>query len=140
MVYYWPSIFKDEKEYAKRCDNCQRMGKHVPLGEIFLQPQVLIEPFEKWALYFVGLINLPSRQKWYILVCRDYVTKLVEAKELSSTIENIVVSFIFADIFTCFGVPREIVIDQGTQFTSKLLKKILGEYKIKHKRSNPYHS
>jgi hypothetical protein len=30
------------------------------------RPQVLIEPFEKWALDFVGPINPPSKQKRYI--------------------------------------------------------------------------
>ena len=89
--------------------------------EASTQPQVLIEPFEKWGLDFVGPINLSSRQKRYILVCTYYVKKWVEAKALSSSIENVVVSFRFEDIFTLFGVPREIMTDQGTQFTSKLV-------------------
>ena len=38
LGYYWPSLFKDAKEYVKRCDSCQRMGKIVPLDEISLQP------------------------------------------------------------------------------------------------------
>lgn len=79
-----------------------------------LQPQVLIEPFEKWALDFIGPINPPSKQKKYILVCTDYVTKWVEAKALPSATENSVVQFLFEDIFTRFGVPREIVTDQGS--------------------------
>ena len=79
-----------------------------------LQPQVLIEPFEKWALDFIGPINPPSKQKKYILVCTDYVTKWVEAKALFSATEYSVVNFLYEDIFTRFGVPREIVIDQGT--------------------------
>ena len=29
--------------------------------------------------------------------------------------------------------------DQGTQFTSKLVKDITGKYKIKHRKSTPYH-
>eukprot|EP00253_Pinus_taeda_P018929 PITA_18929 len=67
LGYYWPSIFRDTKEYVKRCDSCQRMGKPTLLNEILLQPQVLIEPFEKWALDFVGPISPPSKQKEYIL-------------------------------------------------------------------------
>jgi len=53
LGYYWPSIFRDTKEYVKRCDSCQRIGKPTLSNEIPLQPQVLIEPFEKWALNFV---------------------------------------------------------------------------------------
>eukprot|EP00253_Pinus_taeda_P021855 PITA_21855 len=34
-----------------------------------LQPQVTLEPFEKWGMDFVGPINPPSRQKSYIIVC-----------------------------------------------------------------------
>ena len=67
---------------------------------------VLIEPFEKWTLDFVGPINPPSRKKKYILVCTDYVTKWVEAKALPFANEISVVNFIFEDIFTRFGVPK----------------------------------
>jgi hypothetical protein len=53
--------------------------------------------------------------------------------------ENSIVKFIYEDIFTCFGVPREIVTDQGTQFTSKMMKEMIEKYGIKHCKSSPYH-
>eukprot|EP00253_Pinus_taeda_P028167 PITA_28167 len=109
LGYFWPSLFKDAKQYVKR------------------------------ALDFIGPINLPSKQKKYILVCTDYVTNWVEAKALVSATENLVVNFLYEDIFTRFGVPREIVTDQGSQFTSNLVEKLMEEYKIKHRRSTPYH-
>ncbi len=105
LVYYWPSLFKDIKEYVKRCDSCQRMGKHVPSNEIPLQPEVLIEPFEKQDLDCVCPIN-PASKKRYIFVCTDYVTKWVEDKALLYATKNVVVSFLFQDIFTYFGAPR----------------------------------
>ena len=63
-----------------------------------------------------------SREKKYILICIDYVTKWVEAKSLLRATEKSVIEFIYEDIFTCFGVPHEIVTDQGAQFTSKPIK------------------
>jgi hypothetical protein len=87
------------------------MGKPVARDEMPLQPQVLIEPFEKWALDFVGPIDLPSQGKRYILVCTNYVTKWAEAKALARGTEQTIVNFLFEDIFTRFGVPREIVTD-----------------------------
>jgi hypothetical protein len=98
------------------CDICQRMGRPTPTDEMPLQPQVLIGPFEKWALDFVGPINPLSKGKKYILVCMDYVTKWVEEKAFPSATEKVVVDFLFGEIFVCFGVPREIVTDQGAQF------------------------
>jgi len=50
LGYYWPSIFKDAKEYVRWCGDCQIVGKPTPSNEMPLQPHVLIEPFEKWAL------------------------------------------------------------------------------------------
>eukprot|EP00253_Pinus_taeda_P026994 PITA_26994 len=139
LRYYWPSIFKDAKKYVKSCDSCQRMGRPTATDKMPLQPQVHLEPFEKWALGFIGPINPTSNGKKYILVCTDYVTKWAEAKALVRATEHTVVNFLFEEIFVKYGVPREIVTDQGTQFTSKLVKDIIDKYQIKHRRSTPYH-
>ena len=56
------------------------MGILVQRDEMPLQPQVLVELFEKWALECFGPIAPMSIKKRYILVCMDYVTKWVEAK------------------------------------------------------------
>ena len=45
-----------------------------------LQPQVLIEPFDKWDSEFVGPINPITIGKKYIFVSVYYVTKCVEEK------------------------------------------------------------
>jgi transposase InsO family protein len=67
------------------------------------------------------------------------VTKWVEAKAIYYANEQFVVDFIFEEIFTHFRVPREIVTNQGTQFTSNLVKALTKQYRIKHKKYSPYH-
>jgi hypothetical protein len=139
LGYYWPSIFKDAGKYVRSCDSCQRIGKPMPAVEMPLHAQVMIEPFEKWSLDFVVPISPMSHKKNYILVCIDYVTMWVEAKSLFRGTEKSIVEFIYEDLFTRFGVPHEIVTDQGTQFTSKLMRELTEKYGIKHCKYSPYH-
>jgi transposase InsO family protein len=58
---------------------------------------------------------------------------------LYSAHEQSIVDFLFEDIFTRFGVPQEIVRNQGTQITSNLVKSITKQYQIKHRKYSPYH-
>eukprot|EP00253_Pinus_taeda_P018173 PITA_18173 len=53
-----------------------------------LQPQVTFEPFEKWVMNFVGPINPPSKQRSYIIVCTDYLTKWEETKAIKAGTEE----------------------------------------------------
>eukprot|EP00253_Pinus_taeda_P035744 PITA_35744 len=101
--------------------------------------KVTLEPFEKWALDFVGPINPPYNQRVYILVCTDYMTKWVEAKALIKANEEAVLTFLFEEIFVRFGLPRELVTDGGPPFNSHGFKDTLQKYHIKHKMTTPYH-
>jgi len=80
-----------------------------------LNPQLVIEPFELWVLDFVGPINPSSNQKTYILVATEYVTKWVEAEVLLRATEDSIIHFLF-QIFVRYGLPREIIMDEGPQF------------------------
>jgi transposase InsO family protein len=53
--------------------------------------------------------------------------------------EKSIFEFIYEYIFTYFGVPRDIVTNEGTQFTSKFMKELTEKYGIKHHKSFPYH-
>jgi len=95
MGYYWPTIFKDAKKFVQACDSCQRMGCPSQSNEMPLHPHLVIEPFKRWALDFVGPFKPPSNQKSYILVATDYVIKWVETVSFPRAIEETTINFIF---------------------------------------------
>eukprot|EP00253_Pinus_taeda_P030063 PITA_30063 len=115
-------------------------GNLFKLGpDQILRRCVTLEPFEKWGMDFVGPINPPSRQKSYIIVCTDYLTKWAKTKAIKAATEEKVAEFLRENIFYKFGYPRELITDQGSQFTSNLIEDFLAHHKIKHRTSTPYH-
>eukprot|EP00253_Pinus_taeda_P002297 PITA_02297 len=60
------------------------MEKPTPKDEMPMQPQVTFEPFEKWGVDFVGPISPPLKQKQYIIVCIDYLTKWAETEAIKA--------------------------------------------------------
>jgi hypothetical protein len=89
------------------------MGKTTRTDEIPLQPPLALEPFYKWGLDFIGLISPASNNKEYILVFIDDLKKWVEVKALQFSKDGNVTKFLYEGMFIRYGVPREIVIDQG---------------------------
>ena len=53
--------------------------------------------------------------------------------------EQVVSDFLFEEIFTHYGTPREVVLDGGAQFTSHKIAKLMQKYGVKHRVTSPYH-
>lgn len=65
--------------------------------------------------------------------------KWVETKVVKVKTEEKVVEFLRENTFHKFGYPRELVTDQGAQFTSHLIANLLSQHMIKHRKSTSYH-
>ena len=68
----------------------------------------------------------------------DYATRYPEAVALR-TIETERVAEALVEIITRVGVPREMLTDQGAQFTSNLMKEISRLLSMKQLVTTPYH-
>lgn len=77
-----------------------------------LQPQVTFEPFVKWRMDFIRHVNPPSKQRQYIIVCTNYLTKWAETKVIKAATEEKMAEFLRENVFYKFGYPRELVTDQ----------------------------
>lgn len=139
--YWWPTMFKDAHDYVQHCDPCQRIGRPTRSSAMPLVPILAQIPFEKWGIDFVGPIAPPSRrgQKRYILVATDYVTKWAEASAVQNDNAGTVARFLYENIITRFGCPKELVSDRGTHFINDTIRALTDKYDIKHRKTTPYH-
>ena len=73
----------------------------------------------------------------YILMAIDYFTKRVEATSYSVLKAKHVAQFLENNIICQFGVPQEIIFDNGSHFEGEV-RRIMELYNIKHHKSSPY--
>ncbi len=95
-------------------------------------------PFQRMAMDIVGPLPRSRSGNKYILVICDYATRYPEAIPLraidAETIAEELVKF-----FSRVGIPEEILTDQGSNFTSKLLAEVYRLLHIKPICTSPYH-
>jgi len=115
------------------------MGKPTPNDEMNLQPQMTLETFDKWGMDLIGPIDPPSGHKKYIIVCTNYLIMWVETNAVKVATKEKVVEFLRENVFYKFGYPRDLVTNQGNQFTSHLIENMLRKHKIKQRKSFSYH-
>ena len=68
--------------------------------------------------------------KKYLLVGIDYFTKWVKAEPLANIRDVDAKRFVWKNIFTWFGVPHVLILDNGLQFDSKMFKRYCGELEL----------
>ncbi|GKC21519.1 reverse transcriptase domain-containing protein, partial [Tanacetum coccineum] len=135
--FFWPSIFKDAKDYVMRCDACQRSGNISSRSEMPQNNIQVCDVFDVWGLDFMGPFPNSKGNK-YILVAVDYVSKWVEAQALPTNDDRVVIKF-SRRLFARFEVPKALISDRGTHFCNSQLEKALQKYGVTHKLSTTYH-
>ena len=86
----------------------------------------------------VGPLPRSSSGKRFILVICDYATRYPEAIALR-TIDAVTVAEELIKFFASMGTLGEILTDQGTNFTSQLLREVYRLLGVKPIRTTPYH-
>ena len=133
---WWPTLFHDAKEFVKICDKCQQRRVPTMYDNMPLTPIVSTRAFAKWGIDFVGPIKPPTKSTHaqYIIVATDYLTKWVEAKATVRNDARTTAKFLYEFIITRYGLPIEIVSDQGVHFINKIIEFLLEEFMVIHRK------
>ena len=136
--FYWPGVFKDVEEFCRSCPTCQKTSQHRVSKAPLIPLPIISEPFSRIAMDIVGPLPRSKSGNRYVLVICDYATRYLEAIPLRSIdAEHIAEELI--KVFARVGVPREILTDQGSNFTSRLLAELYRLLHVHPIRTSPYH-
>ncbi|GKV29297.1 hypothetical protein SLEP1_g38236 [Rubroshorea leprosula] len=137
--YYWPNMYRDATYFVQKCPKCQFFAHltHQPAEE--LTNLVAPWPFAQWGLDLLGPFVKGVGGVTHLIVGVDYFTKWVEARPLSSLTSKKVEDFVFDSIICRYGIPNQIVADNGTQFNCFSFQDFCSSYGIKLQFTSVYH-
>jgi hypothetical protein len=144
--YDWPGAKKEVQDFIGKCTICSKSksSRHKPYGTI-RQPSIPEEPWQSVTMDFIVKLPLskdPVTGVKYdsILNINDRLTKAAEFipyKE-SSNAEQLA-HVILRELVARHGLPREIITDRGSVFTSKFWQSLVAALGVKSKLSTAYH-
>ncbi len=136
--FYWPGMSTDVKQLLQECVECQK-GNRSKLGKVpLINLPVIGTPFDRVAMDIVGPLPMTERKNRYVLTLMDMATRYPEALPLRR-IDTETVADALIQFFARFGLPKELLSDRGSNFTSQLMKEVNKRLGITQIFASPYH-
>ncbi len=138
--FFWPGMKSTVSQYCRSCHACQVAGKpNQVISPAPLKPiPVMNEPFEKLVIDCVGPLPRTKSGHSYLLTLMCSATRFPEAIPLR-TLKTPAIVKALVKFCTTFGLPKHIQSDQGSNFMSRVFRKVTKELNIKHCVSSAYH-
>jgi hypothetical protein len=120
--FYWPKAASDAADLVQKCENSQRCARDQKQPSLLTQLIQPTWPLQGWGLDLLGPLPPPQGNLIYVVVAVEYFSKWIEAKPLATITSVTVQKFFWQNIVCCFGVPKAITVDNGTQFDAEAFK------------------
>jgi len=139
--YYWPKMRETIKQYIKNCDICQqtKVVQHAPYG--LMKPNEAPDrPWKSISMDFITDLPL-SEGSDAVLIVIDRLTKMshlipsmkdMNARQFQETF--------IKELFRLHGLPRDIITDRGSIFTSDLWKETTKTLGIERRLSTAFYA
>ena len=129
---WWPNISGQLEELAKACSWCQHNQKMPTKGPLH-QWEWATTPWQHIHIDYGG----PFQNSMFLVVV-DAHSKWPDVVPVSSTTSSSTIE-VLCDLFARFGIPEQIVSDNGAQFISEEFQAFVRSNGIRHLTSAPYH-
>jgi hypothetical protein len=127
----------DAAELVQKCARDQKQPSSLTQ---LIQPTW---PLQRWGLDLLGPLLPAQGNLKYVVVVVEYFSKWIEAKPLATITSITVQKFFWQNIVCRFGVPKDITVDNGTQFDAEAFKEFCDQIgtkihfaSVRHPESN----
>ncbi|WVZ75872.1 hypothetical protein U9M48_023894, partial [Paspalum notatum var. saurae] len=124
--FWWYGMKRAVAEYVAVCDTCQHVKAEHQRPAGLLQPLKIPEwKWEEISMDFI--VGLPRTQKGYnsIWVVVDRLTKVAHFIPVNTTYSGARLAELYISRIVCLhGVPKRIISDRGSQFTSRFWEQL----------------
>ena len=115
---------KDIDQYVRSCRGCQLRKGPNQATRPPLHPLPVVGPYERLVIDSLGPLKKSWSGNYHVLVVTDWFTKWVELFALPDIKAETVARTLVHEIISRYGAPKEILSDNGPEFSNKLLKAI----------------
>lgn len=131
--YYWPNQKQSIQTYINQCDICIRTkyDRHPVNIEMNVTPTAT-KPFE-----IVHMDTYTLEQSKFLTIL-DSFSKYAQAYPLKSLAATEIVDNLLM-FFSHHGVPKQIILDNGTEFKNSVVTELLQLHKVKIHFISPHH-
>jgi len=138
--YWWLGLKEDVKRYVQGCFKCQQNKVLHQRKASELHPLEIPQgPWQEISINIIGPL-LTSNGMDAIVVIVDRFTKMICLKATTTNISSEGIAKIYRDdIWKLHEIPRKILSDRGSQFTSKFMEEFTRALGTKRQLSTVYH-
>ena len=138
--YYWNGMDKDINDFIKKCHKCQVRRPSSNHSPALLTPLPQgTEPNQRVHADLFGPLRVSGNSKKFILCITDAFTKYVELVALENKEAATVSEAIFSRWFCRYGIPAEIITDQGKEFCARVSEDLFKRLGALHTTTSPHH-
>ena len=135
--FYWPGMMEDTVRHIRQCERCLRF-KALP-DKAPMENVDATYPMELVHMDYLTIKANEGGKDVHILVITDHFTRYVQAIFTSLQTAKCTAQNLWDKFIVHYGLPEEILTDQGCNFESDLLKALCEIAQVKKIRTSGYH-
>ncbi|KAF6214569.1 hypothetical protein GE061_009312 [Apolygus lucorum] len=138
--YYWPKMRRDVQRFVAQCRICCAFKAPNTRQHGLMGRHIVSEPWQLLAVDISGPYPGSPRRNKFLLSVQDVFSKFLLIFPMTDSTAAKVSKILDEQVFDLFGVPRSIICDNGSQFTSREFVNLMEARAIKIRHTALYHA